>query len=516
MTLAPTQSVTETSGKAYTALAAKVRAVHLLASSGSILGWDQETMMPDGGVALRAAQLAQLARLGHQLFTSREMGDLVAAAKFETQSLPEHHADRVDVREIERDWSKATKLPESLVSELAELSSKAMHEWAAARQDNNFAHFLPWLQKTVELSRRKAECLGWPEGGEPWDALADSYEPGLQASEVQRVFDPLRVRLQGLLDRLRGGTRKPSNAFNEQPLAIADQERFMKHIAEKIGFDFSRGRLDRSTHPFCGGSHCNDVRMTTRYHEICLLDALGSTMHECGHGMYEQGLQSTRIGLPMGEAAGLSVHESQSRLWENQVGRSAEFWKWCQGQLPAFFGKACDHFSLTDLVDGANIVEPGFIRVEADEGTYNMHIMIRFQLERALMKGDLLVADLPLAWNSMYADYLGLKVPDDRRGCLQDVHWSMGAIGYFPTYTLGTLLSAQLFEKVKVDVPGLEQGISKGEFKPLLAWLRTHVHAEGRRYRLDGLCKKVTGQPLSADPLMRHLEGKLLPLYGLA
>ena len=501
---------------AHAALAERVREVKLLESSASVLGWDQETMMPEGGVEHRAAQLALLARLAHQAFTAPDMGDRIEAAKAETASLPEDHPDRVDVREIERDWLKATKLPESLVSELAELSSKAMHEWAAARKASDFARFRPWLERTVELNRRKAECLGWPREGEPWDALADSYEPGLQAAEVQRVFDPLRQRLQQLLDRLKGAKRRPSNAFNEHPLAIADQERFVRFIAKRIGFDFARGRLDRSTHPFCGGSHCNDVRMTTRYLETCVLDALGSTMHEAGHGMYEQGLDGARIGLPMGEAAGLSVHESQSRLWENQVGRSRPFWAWARTQLPAFFGDACDRFSEQDLVEAANVVEPGFIRVEADEGTYNMHVMIRFQLERAMIKGDLKVSDLPGVWNGLYKEYLGLTVPDDRRGCLQDVHWSMGAIGYFPTYTLGTLLAAQLFEKARVEVPGLEEGFARGEFAPLLAWLRSKVHAEGRRHRLDGLCRKVTGKPLSADPLMRHLEGKLLPIYGLA
>jgi len=516
VTVAQTPAATSVSGKAYAAMAAKAREVKLIESCAAVLGWDQETMMPEGGVELRSAQLSHLARLSHQAFTNTEMGDLIAAAKTECTALPEEHPDRVDVREIERDWNKATKLPEALVSELAELSSKAMHAWAAARKASDFSQFKPWLERTVQLNRQKAECLGWEKGGEPWDALSDHYEPGLNAADVQRVFEPLRTRLQGLLDRLKGAPRKPSNAFNEHALAIADQERFVRFVAKRIGFDFSRGRLDRSTHPFCGGSHCNDVRMTTRYMETCVLDALGSTMHECGHGMYEQGLDATRIGLPMGEAAGLSVHESQSRLWENQVGRSRPFWTWAQTQLPAFFGDACDGFGLQDLVDGANVVEPGFIRVEADEGTYNMHVMIRFQLERAMIKGDLKVADLPGVWNGLYKDYLGLTVPDDRRGCLQDVHWSMGAIGYFPTYTLGTLLAAQLFEKARTDLPGLEEGFARGDFAPLLTWLRTNVHAHGRRHRLDGLCRKVTGQPLSADPLMRHLEGKLLPLYGLS
>jgi len=231
--------------------------------------------------------------------------------------------------------------------------------------------------------------------------------------------------------------------------------------------------------------------------------------------MYEQGLDFAQAGLPMGSAAGLSVHESQSRMWENQVGRSMHFWKWARPQLSAFFGDACDHFTLEHLYQAANVVEPGFIRVESDEATYNMHVMIRFKLERDMLNGDMAIADLPAIWNKMYKEYLGVTVPDDRRGCLQDVHWSMGAIGYFPTYTLGTLLAAQLFEKARKDIPGLEEGFSRGEFEPLLTWLRKNVHCEGRRYRLDELCRKVTGAPLSADPMMRHLEAKLLPLYGL-
>ena len=286
-------------------------------------------------------------------------------------------------------------------------------------------------------------------------------------------------------------------------------------MAKRIGFDFNCGRLDRSAHPFCGGSHSRDVRMTTRYTETCVFDALGSTMHESGHGMYEQGLDFAQSGLPMGSAAGLSVHESQSRMWENQVGRSMHFWKWSRPQLSAFFGDACDHFTLEHLYQSANVVEPGLIRVESDEATYNMHVMIRFKLERDMLNGDMDIKDLPGIWNQLYKEYLGVTVPDDRRGCLQDVHWSMGAIGYFPTYTLGTLLAAQLFEKARKDVPGLEDGFARGEFAPLLSWLRKNVHSEGRRYRLDELCRKVTGEPLSADPMMRHLEAKLLPLYGL-
>ncbi|MCE9618931.1 MAG: carboxypeptidase M32 [Planctomycetes bacterium] len=507
---------TATATNALTTLFAAVKEARLLESTANLLGWDQETMMPKGGAELRSRQLSQLARIAHETFTTPRIGELLAAAEESAASLPKDSADAVNVREIRRDYDKATKLPSALVAELAQTASQAQHVWIEARKESNFKKFQPWLEKTVKLNIDKAECLGWSKGGEAWDALADHYEPALTAAAVTAVFEPLRTRLQQLLDRIRGAKQQPSNAFNEIALPIESQEKFVRYVAKRIGFNFDNGRLDRSTHPFCGGSHGRDVRMTTRYNLTCVLDALGSTMHESGHGMYEQGHDFNQVGLPMGEAAGLSVHESQSRMWENQVGRGRNFWTWARPQLSAFFGDACDHFTLDHLYQAANVVEPGFIRVESDEATYNMHVMIRFKLERAMLKGDMAIGDLPGFWNKLYKEYLGVTVPDDRRGCLQDVHWSMGAIGYFPTYTLGTLLAAQLFEKARKDIPGLDEGFSRGEFAPLLAWLRKNVHCEARRYRLDELCRKVTGAPLSADPMMRHLESKLLPLYGLS
>jgi carboxypeptidase Taq len=255
--------------------------------------------------------------------------------------------------------------------------------------------------------------------------------------------------------------------------------------------------------------------MTTRFTETCVNDALGSTMHECGHGIYEQGLLEQHIGTPMGEAVSLGIHESQSRMWENQVGRSHAFWAWCFPKLKDFFGSAASRLSFDEFYQAANIVEPGFIRVEADEATYNMHIMVRFEIERALMKGDMKVADIPGVWNTKYKDYLALTVPDDRRGCLQDIHWSMTSMGYFPTYTLGNLYAAQFFEKVQSEIPDLQQQFERGEFASLRKWLNTNIHAQGQRYRAAELCKVVTGKEISADPLMRHLEGKLKPIYGL-
>lgn len=511
-----TAPATSTKHPAVHELVEACREARLLASTASLLGWDQETVMPDGGLEHRARQLAQLAKLEHEMSTAPRIGELLGKAEAEVASLPATHPDRVNVRELRRDYDRATKLPAKLVEELASVSSIAQHEWAEARKASDFKRFRPWLGKIVELNRQKADCFGWDrKNGERWDALAEGFEPGCTAADVTAVFTPLRARLQQLLDRVRGASRKPSGAFNDFELDIAGQEKCARFMSEAIGFDFKRGRLDRSTHPFCGGTHCNDVRMTSRYNPRILLDGLGSTMHETGHGMYEQGLGTEWIGTPMGEAVSLSVHESQSRLWENQVGRSLSFWRWGAAQLPQFFGDRVKQFGAEQIYEAANEVEPGFIRVDADESTYNMHVMVRFELERAMISGDLNLDDLPSEWNRMYKEYLGVTVPDDRRGCLQDVHWSGGMIGYFPTYTLGTLYAAQYFEKACEEMPGLEEGFAKGEFAPLLAWLRDKIHRHGRTWLSGELCEVVTGKPLSSDPLMRHLERKLKPLYGI-
>ncbi len=500
--------------EAYELLLTHTREGGLVGGVGSILGWDQETMMPPGGVDYRGKQFALLARIGHQMATNPRVDGWLAVCEGDRAFMEAGSAESAQIRELRRDFAHATRLPETLVTELAEVSSKAQHEWAIARKASDFARFRPWLEKLVTLNRSKAACLGIPAGGEPWDALADLYEPECTAASVTQVFVPLREQLRTLLRDLAAGSKKPSNRFNETAMPIDAQMAFARKVVQAIGFDFQRGRLDTSTHPFCGGSHCNDVRMTTRFTETCVNDALGSTMHEAGHGMYEQGLPASAIGTPLGTAVSLGIHESQSRLWENQVGRSMAFWTWCEPHLKNTFGAAAHSFTLEDLYGAANIVEPGFIRVDADEATYNMHVMVRFELERLLMDGSLDPCDLPREWNRRYQEYLGVTVPDDRRGCLQDVHWSMGAFGYFPTYTLGTLYSAQFFDAAKRAIPGLEEGFAKGEFKPLLDWLNREIHTHGRRYRPAELCERVTGSRLSSECYLRYLSGKLRPLYG--
>jgi carboxypeptidase Taq len=501
---------------AYETLLKRIKDAQLIGSAASILGWDQETMMPAKGVPYRGEQLAILSRLRHEAYASEATGEAISACEAcDDLTADPASVTAVNIRDTRRAYDRATCLPVSLVEEEAALSSKAMHEWTLARKAKDFSVFQPWLERVVDLMRQKADCYGWAEGGEAWDALAEDYEPGCTASDVETVFTPLRQELQTLLDAILGSATAPSNAFNEVCVPIDRQKAFVRRIAESLGFDFEAGRLDVSTHPFCGGSHCFDVRMTTRFHENNVNDALGSTMHESGHGLYEQGLLAEHIGTPMGEAVSLGIHESQSRMWENQVGRSEAFWRWCEPVLKETLGSCVSSLTPQDVYGGANIVKPDFIRVEADEATYNMHIMIRFELERALMSGSLDVKDLPEAWNTKYRAYLGIDVPDDAKGCMQDVHWSMCALGYFPTYTLGNLYSAQFFEKAVADMPDLHEQFARGEFSNLLSWLRTNIHSQGSRYRAADLCEKVTGRPLESAPLIRHLNDKLRPLYGV-
>lgn len=500
----------------YQDLIAVARDAQLLGGTASLLGWDQQVKMPAAGLAYRSRQLSQLARLHHELVTSPRFGELLGECEADSVLMSDPLSpEAVNVRELRRDYDRKTKLPVELVAEEAELASLGEHTWAEARKDADFSQFAPTLTRIIDLLKRKAECYGWAAGGEPWDALAEDYEPGATARDIEAVFTPLRDRLQRFLQELMDAPKPPSNAFNELPLPIEKQQEFVRYVAEAIGFEFHRGCLDVSTHPFCSGSHCNDIRLTTRFHEQNVNDALGSTMHESGHGIYEQGLPQAHIGTPMSDAVSLGIHESQSRMWENEVGRSRAFWNWCYPKLREYFGDAVRGLDIETVYAGVNIVKPDFIRVEADEATYNMHVMVRFEIERAIMKGELPVKDIPGVWNAKYKEYLGLDVPNDAKGCLQDIHWSMASMGYFPTYTLGNLYCAQFFEKAKEEMPDLMQQFERGEFSTLKRWLNEKIHCHGRRYRAAELCEVVTGKPLSADPLMRSLEAKLRPIYGI-
>jgi carboxypeptidase Taq len=502
-------------GRPYDRLLDHLADVATLGSSVALLQWDQETMMPPRGAELRARQLSLLSSLLHRQQTDPRVGEWLEAAESDAD-LAADGAVRANLREARRVYERATRLPESLVREMAETFSLAMEAWKTAREQSDFASFAPWLEKVVRLNRAKAECLGAGSGREMYDALLDEYEPGADSARVGELFDALREQLVPLIAELADAPRRPDASVQLLRLPIPLQQEFSRRVAQRLGYGSDSGRLDTSAHPFCQHVGPGDTRITTRFTEDRFADALSSTMHEVGHALYEQGLpKHERWGQPLAEAASFAIHESQSRLWENMVGRSRPFWEWAVPLAREIFGEAGRALTVDAAWEASNLVEPSLIRVDSDEATYNLHIMLRFDLERALLAGDLAVAELPGAWNERIRADLGIEVPDDRRGCLQDVHWSMGAIGYFPTYTLGTLYAAQFWQTIRRDLPNVEEQFRTGEFGTLLGWLRENIHAHGMRYRAPELCERVTGAPLSHEPLIDYLRAKLTPLYGL-
>ncbi len=520
---AAAQSQPSPSHPTYAALIKALREAATLGSVQQLLNWDQETYMPHAAGAARAEQQALVAGLVHERKTSPKIGELLATCEADKSltSDPDSPA-AANLREIRRDYDLATKLPAELVSELAKVASESQEVWKMAREKSDFALFAPALEKMMTLTRRKAECYGIPTAkdgkpGELYDALLNEYEPGITAREIEAIFTPLRAQLTDLIKAVKASKVKVSTKCLEAKIDPAAQHAFGLYVLKHIGFDLDAGRLDTTTHPFCSGFAPGDTRLTTRYRDEKFTDALYGTMHEAGHGIYEQGLPKVGdlFGTPLADAVSLGIHESQSRMWENFVGRSKPFWKWALPKSKKFFGKALAKFDEKDLYAAVNTVQPSLIRVEADEGTYNLHVMIRFEIERAFFGGSIKVKDLPAVWNEKYKDYLGIKVPDDRRGCLQDVHWSFGLLGYFPTYTLGNLYAAQLWETILEQLPDLNKQIAKGNFADLKTWLNTHIHSHGRRYSATRLCELSTGKPLSAEPLMRHLTKKAQQVYGI-
>ncbi|USO00177.1 MAG: carboxypeptidase M32 [Phycisphaeraceae bacterium] len=506
----------------YAELCSLKREAATLASVAHLLGWDQETYMPSGGTAGRAEMSAAMAGLIHERETSKRLGELIAACASD-KAVQTDDAAAANVREMRRDYDRATKLPKDLVTELANVGARSQDAWKDARKKSDFKAFQPWLEKMVALTRKKAECYGVPAGGELYDALLDEYEPDARAAEIEAVFNPLRDRLSGLVAELLDNGTPPDTASRKVHVPEAAQHAFGLKVIEQMGFDLTRGRLDTTTHPFCEGLAPGDTRLTTRYDENYFMAALYGIMHEAGHGLYEQGLPkqdaagepSSIYGTPLSEARSLGIHESQSRGWENFVGRGRAFWDWAKPVADGFFGSAFAKFSPDQVYRASNLVERSFIRVEADEATYNLHVMLRFGIERAMISGDLAIKDVPGEWNERFERMLGVKVPDDAQGCLQDVHWSFGLIGYFPTYTLGNLYAAQFFEAIREEAPDLDARIAKGDMSPVLDWTRKHIHSLGRRFTAAEICERATGKPLGPDPLMRHLEGKLRPIYGV-
>jgi carboxypeptidase Taq len=502
-----------TSDKAYELLITELKEVAVLASVAAVLEWDERTQMPAAGAGNRASQSGVLAKLCHERFTSPRIGEWLATIE---GSRPTTGDDDVsaNVRETRRAYDRATKLPTALVEELTRTAVLAQQAWGEAKGKNDYPSFRPWLEKLLDLKRQEAACVG-AASGNPYDALLDQFEPGETAAGVRKTFEQLRGPLVELVGKIVGSGRLAPIEILERSYPAAAQEKLAREAAKAVGFDFNAGRLDVSLHPFCSGLGPGDTRMTTRYDEKYFGDAFFGVLHETGHALYDQGLPEAHFGTPCGDFVSLGIHESQSRMWENLVARSRAFWKLFLPKAKVAFGDTLADVELDRWYFAINDVRPSLIRTESDESTYNLHIMLRFELEEALLRGDLTPADLPGAWDERMEKYLGIKPPDDTRGCLQDIHWSGGAIGYFPTYTLGNLYAAQFFEQARKDLGDLDEQFARGEFAPLLTWLREKIHRHGKRYTAGQLAQRVTGRPLEAAPLLNHLRKKSAELYGV-
>jgi len=494
-------------------LKTRMAQINCLGQATSVLSWDQQTYMPSGGAASRAEQIATLSQIAHERFTATETGDLLAQAEAETQGMdPDSDTVRM-LQNIRRKYDRETKLPADLVIELARHSSLAQEIWQQARKDNAFAAFLPALEKMFALIREAAQHLGYQE--HIYDPLIDLHETGMTQARVAAMFNELKPELIALTRAIAESSHKADDSPLHGDFPVAKQAELTLKFVQALGYSLERGRQDIAPHPFCTHFSRDDVRITTRFDPTFLPMAVYASLHEAGHALYEQGSPPEYEGTALAGGTSLGVHESQSRLWENLVGRSREFCVWAYPQLQAAFPSALGGVSLDAYYRAINRVEPSLIRVEADEVTYNLHILLRFELECDLLTGSLAVADLPAAWNAKMQEYLGVTPPTDADGVLQDVHWSGGLIGYFPTYSIGNLLSGQLWQTIRTALPDLNAQMERGEFAPLLDWLRRNVHGYGSKYLPNELTVKATGAPLSSKPYLAYLKAKFNALYGL-
>jgi carboxypeptidase Taq len=498
---------------AFEELCALAREAALLESVEAVLGWDERTYMPPAAGPYRAEQMTYLSGLVHQKRTNPRIGELLGELAESPLAKDPHSDAGATIHQLKREYDKKVRLPQELVEALTRASVLGQQAWVEARKNNDFASFAPHLTQIYSLKRQQAQALGYAD--HPYDALLDDFEPGAKTADVAKVLAELRSELVPLVAAIADSPRQPDVEILQRSFPVATQQSFGKAAAEEIGFDFNAGRLDVTHHPFCTSNGPLDCRITTRYDEHYFPGSFFGILHEAGHGIYDQGLRAEEFGLPPGSFVSLGIHESQSRMWENAVGRSRAFWEHFYPKLQKEFPQAIDDVSLDSFYFAINNVRPSLIRVEADEATYNLHIIVRFELEQALLADELPIAELPGAWREKCQKYLGIHPSSDAEGCLQDIHWSAGLVGYFPTYSLGNLYAAQFFEQADADLGGLAHLFAKGEFGPLKDWLRTNIHRRGQCYTAAQLAEIITGKPLSHAPLVRHLRDKLEPLYGL-
>ncbi|MBS1600315.1 MAG: carboxypeptidase M32 [Bacteroidetes bacterium] len=473
----------------------------------AVLQWDQETYLPAKGAAFRGQQIATLSELIHQLSTDKNLGDILENLQSEN-NLSE--SEKKNVSLSYEDYNKQKKYTPSFVRSMTETISKSFHSWIKARKENSFAVFEKDLSELIELKKQETDILGY--SAHPYDALLDEFEKGCTVQLLDKTFTEVRPSLKNLLDQITT-QKQVDDSFLYQHFPKQDQWNYGIYLIDQLGFDKEAGRQDISEHPFTTSFNKNDVRITTRVNENDFNNMTWSCIHETGHALYEQGLAESEYGLPCGEYASLSIHESQSRLWENNIGRSSGFWKYQYPTLKQYFPEQFKKTSLENFYKGINKVVPSFIRTEADELTYHFHVMIRYELEKKLIEGTLTTHDIPAYWNEQYLKYLDVNVPDDMRGCLQDVHWSHGSFGYFATYSLGSFYAAQLFAAAKKQIPDLNESIENGNTAPLLKWLRNQIHQFGRMYTSEELCMKASGEVLNIGYFMQYVIDKYSKIY---
>ena len=498
---------------AYTELRERLAEVHDLDRAGAVLTWDERTKMPAGGAAARADQLATLARVKHYRIGAAEVGHLLAElAPFE-RSLPYDSTEASLIRVARRDHEKARRVPPDLEAELARAAATGEHAWREARAQSDFGLLLPHLRRNVELRRRYVDCF--PDVDDPYDALLDDFEPGMKTSEMERLLGELKQALLPLTQSVLERSGAIDDAFLHEGFDIARQRRAVLAILKRMPIAAGTWRLDDTEHPFATAFSPTDVRITTRYSDGSLSTALFSALHEMGHALYESGVNGDTMRTPLCRPVSLGMHESQSRTWENLVGRSRPFWRCFYGVVARTFPERLGGVGPDEFYRAVNRVRASLVRVEADELTYDLHVLVRFELERAVFAGALDLADLPEAWNERVREYLGLDVPADSAGVLQDVHWAEGMFGYFPTYSLGNIIAGQLWEAARAALPGLDELIEQGELTPLRDWLREHVHRHGRKLDSAEIVRRATGSPFDIGPYVRYLREKYGELYGL-
>ena len=498
---------------ALTDLKAILAEVTDLSRAAALLEWDQETYMPPGGVNARAEQLSTLLRLAHVKLASPEVGKLLDRLDAELGDRPFDSDEASLLRVTRRDYDEATKIPAELVAEIARASTVARPAWEKARHDDKFEIFAPFLEKNVELNKRVADALGYED--RPYDALINRTEPGMTTRQLETIFAELKRAIVPLVADIARHADDVDDQVLYRQFDPDLQLAYALDVVKRLGYDLGKGRQDLSTHPFSTTFGPGDARITTRVARDFFNACLFGSIHEAGHGMYDQGFGDNLDRTPMWGASSPGVHESQSRMWENVVGRSLPFWRHFFPSLQATFPEPLRGVDAETFYGAVNRSYPSFIRVEADEVTYNMHILLRFELENELLDGSLKVADVPEAWNSRFKSYLGLNVPNDREGALQDIHWSFVTFAIFPGYTIGNLVSAQLMEKIRTEIPDLDSQFERGEFGALLGWLRRNVHRHGRKFTPNELLERVTGKPLTAAPWIAYVQNKFGALYGL-